>query len=179
MAGLRRSGKVALCGVLCALAVICMLLTVIPAATFSMPALAGLVLLPLALEIDLKWGLAGYVATAVLSFLIAPDMEAKVLFIGFFGYYPVLKTWLDKQRPIVLQWVVKLLLFNVTMVGAYCLLLYVLGLPADTFELFDINIPFLLLGIGNVIFVIFDLALTSVTALYWRRGHKLFARLFK
>ncbi len=168
-----------MCGVLCALSVMCMMLTVIPAATFSMPAVAGLILLPLALEIDLKWGLAGYVVTAVLSFLLAPDMEAKVLFIGFFGYYPVLKTWLDKQRPLVLQWAVKLLLFNVTMVSAYCLLLYVLGLPADTFELFDVNIPLVLLCIGNLIFVIFDLALTSVTALYWQRGHKLFARVFK
>ena len=176
---MRRSGKVALCGVLCALAVMCMMLTVIPAATFCLPGLAGLILLPLALEIDLKWGLAGYVATAVLSFLIAPDMEAKVLFIAFFGYYPVLKTWLDTVRPRALQWVVKFLIFNATIVGAYCLLLYVLGLPADTFELFDVNIPLVLLGIGNVIFVIFDLALTSIIALYWRRGHKLFARVFK
>lgn len=176
---MRRSGKVALCGVLCALSVICMVLTFIPVATFTLPALAGLILLPLALEIDLKWGLAGYVATAVLSFLIAPDMEAKVLFIAFFGYYPVLKTWLDKIRPVVLQWVAKLLLYNATIVGAYCLLLYVLGLPADTFELFNVSIPMVLLGVSNLIFVIFDLALASVTALYWRRGHALFARVFK
>ena len=176
---MRKSGKVALCGVLCALSVICMLLTVIPVATYALPALAGLILLPLALEIDLKWGLAGYVATAVLSFLIAPDMEAKVLFIGFFGYYPVLKTWLDTVRPTALQWVIKVLLFNATMVGAYCLLMFVIGLPADTFELFGVNVPYILLAVGNLVFVIFDLALTSVTALYWRRGHALFARVFK
>ena len=176
---MRQSGKVALCGVLCALAVICMVLTFIPVATFSLPALAGLILLPLALEINLKWGLAGYVATAVLSFLIAPDMEAKVLFIAFFGYYPVLKTWLDTVRPTVLQWVVKLLLYNATIVGAYCLLIFVLNLPGDTFELFGVNIPLVMLGVGNIIFVTFDLALTSVIALYWKRGHALFARVFK
>lgn len=176
---MKKSAKVALCGVLSALALVTMLLTVIPIATYCIPALAGILLMPIALEVGPKWGIAGYVASALLSILVTPDMEAKVLFIAFFGYYPTVKILFSSIPSKALRWCVKLLLFNVTMIGSYLLLLYVLGLPADSFELFDINLPWVFLAVGDGIFVLYDYALTGLVEMYKRRWHQLFVRVFK
>ena len=37
-----------------------------------------------------------YAAVAVLSLLFAADKEAALLFVLFFGYYPVLKSFLER-----------------------------------------------------------------------------------
>jgi len=176
---MKQSAKIALCGVLGALAVVCMMLTVIPVSTLALTALAGIVLMPVSLEGGVKWGFAAYAAAAALTFFIAPDFEAKLLFIAFFGYYPTLKLLLDRLASKVLQWVLKLLLFNAAVVAVYLLLMFVGGLEPDEFEVFGINMPLALLGLANVVFVIFDKALDGLKDIYKARWHKIFARVFK
>lgn len=74
-----------------------MLLTILPISEMGLPALAGAVLIPIILEIGVKWGWMSYACVALLSLLITPSMEAKVLFIAFFGYYPVLKALIERR----------------------------------------------------------------------------------
>lgn len=177
---MKKSGKIALSGVLGALAVVCMILTIIPVSTLCLTALAGLVLAPIALEAGVKWGFAAFAAAGVLTVFLAPDIEAKLLFLAFFGYYPILKILLDRL-PKAVGWVLKLLLFNAAVVAVYLLLAFVLvgTLEADEFELFGVNMPLVFLGIGNVAFVLFDLALAGLKTVYWQRWHPLFVRAFK
>ena len=110
-------------------------------------------MIPIILEIGVKWGWMSYACVALLSLLITPSMEAKVLFIAFFGYYPVLKALIERLRKIWLEWIIKLAVFNLTMIGAYWIMLTFLGLPADSFEIFGLDLPFVILAIGNVAFV--------------------------
>lgn len=176
---MKKSAKIALSGVLGALAVVCMMLTVIPVSTLALTALAGIVLAPIALEAGVRWGFAAYAAAAVLTFFIAPDFESKLLFIAFFGYYPTLKLLLDRIRLKAVSWTLKLLLFNAAVVAVYLLLTFVGGLEPDEFELFGINMPLIFLALGNVVFVVFDLALGGLQTLYWQRWHAVFVRAFK
>ena len=82
-----KSRKMALCGVLCALSTVCMLLGgIIPFATFCCPALAAALLTPLLFEAGDKMTLAAYAAVAVLSLLLCPDREAALPFSAL-GYY--------------------------------------------------------------------------------------------
>lgn len=167
---MKRSAKVAFGGIFSALAVVSMLLTVFPYATYALPAIAGVFLLPIALQCGSRWGLGGYVVTAILAFLLAPDMEAKLLFVLFFGYYPILKLWLDGLNT-ALQWTLKLLLFNGAAVGGYLLLYWVVGLPADAFQLFGVNLPLVFLALGNVVFILYDRGVHNLVLLYeihWR-----------
>lgn len=167
---MKRSAKVAFGGIFSALAVVCMLLTVFPYATYALPALAGVFLLPVALQCGSRWGFGGYVVTAVLAFLLAPDMEAKLLFALFFGYYPIVKLWLDGLKG-WLQWVLKLTLFNATAVGGYLLLFFVFSLDADAFQLFGVNLPLVFLALGNVVFVLYDRGVSNLVLMYevhWR-----------
>ena len=176
---MRQSAKGALGGILCALSLVCMLLTILPISEMGLPALAGAVLIPIILEIGVKWGWMSYACVALLSLLITPSMEAKVLFIAFFGYYPVLKALIERLRKIWLEWIIKLAVFNLTMIGAYWIMLTFLGLPADSFEIFGLDLPFVILAIGNVAFVLYDIALTGVITTYLRVLQPKLARLFR
>lgn len=175
---MKQSGKVALGGVLGALSLVCLFLTIFPYATYALPALAGAVLIPVVLEIGVKTGWMVYAAVAVLALIITPSVEAKMMFVAFFGYYPVLKASLERLRARWLEWTLKLVVFNVAMVVSYVLLLFVFGLEADTFELFGINLPLVFLAMGNVVFVIYDVALTNIITLYMRSWHPRLSRLF-
>lgn len=179
MVALKQSAKVALGGILCALSLVCMLLTFFPVSEIGLPALAGAVLIPIVLEIGVKWGWMAYACVGLLSLLICPNMESKLLFIAFFGYYPVLKAIVERLRKVWLEWLIKLVLFNATMVASYWLLLTFFGLPADSFEIFGVHLPLVILGLGNVTFVLYDIALTAVITTYMRSLHAKLMRLFR
>ncbi len=163
---MKHSRKIALGGLLAALSLVCMLLTIFPFADYALPALAGVLLIPIVLESGVKWGFMVYAVVGILNAILTPSLEAKVLFIAFFGYYPVLKALIERLSSRVLEWGVKLLVFNGAMVAAYALMLYVFALPADSLELFGVNVPLLLLGLGNVVFLIYDVAVTNLIAMY-------------
>ena len=165
---MKHSGKIALGGLLAALSLVCMLLTIFPFADYALPALAGVLLIPIVLESGVKWGFMVYAVVGILNAILTPSLEAKVLFIAFFGYYPVLKALIERIRFRPLEWAAKLLLFNGTFVAAYWLMLHVFALPADSLELFGVNVPLLLLGTGNIVFVIYDVAVTNLIVLYQR-----------
>ncbi len=168
---MKQSGKVALGGILGALSLVCMLLTLFPFGTYALPAIAGAVLIPVVIEAGVGTAWMVYGAVALLSLIITPDMEAKVLFVTFFGYYPVLKSQLERMKKYWIEWLIKLGVFNVTMVASYLLMLFVFGLETDTFEIAGFNLPLVFLLVGNVIFVIYDLALTNVISGYFRSIH--------
>lgn len=166
-----------------ALSLLCLLLTVFPFATYALPALASVFLMPIVIECGRRWALAVYAAVSLLALLLAPDMEARFLFVCFFGYYPVIKSVAESWRTRVGEWVGKLLVFNAAVVLAY-VLLAALGFSLEVFAVSGVALPlsaFLLLFLlaGNVIFVLYDLALTRLLPLYFSRFQPLFHRLFR
>lgn len=106
------SKRMALCGVLCALGVVLMMLGgLFPLATFCSPALAAIVLIPIMFETDRKTAFGAYVVIAALSILLSTDKESALLF-AFLGYYPILKPDIDKIRLRWMRVILKLELFD-------------------------------------------------------------------
>ena len=166
-----------------ALALACLLLTVFPFATYALPALASVFLMPVVIECGPRWATAVYTAEALLALLITPDMEAKLLFVAFFGYYPIIKSLTERLKSRSLEWACKLLVFNGAIVAAYAVLTAV-GFSLDMFRISGLAIPlwgFLLafLLAGNVVFILYDTALTRLLPLYFSRFQPLFRRLFR
>ena len=92
---------------------------------------------------------------------------AALLFVAFFGHYPIVKALLEKhirQRPI--RWVLKFTVFNACVIAAYALLVWLFAFPMDEFELFGISAMWLILLCGNVVFWLYDIALTRVITMY-------------
>lgn len=175
---MKTSGKVALGGVFGALAMVCMLATVFPYATFALPAIAGLLLVPVAIETGRRWGWLTFLSVAVLNILLTPSMEAKILFVAFLGYYPILKLSIDPLPPIV-SWVLKFALFNVAVVAAYWVMLHLFGLEENSFELFGVNLPLVLLALANLTFLLYDLCLSRLWDWYMLMIHPRLARVFR
>ncbi len=153
-----KSGKIALGGLLTALGVVLMFLTgLIPIGTYALPAIAGVLLIVAVIEIGAKWAWMIYAAVAVLSLLFAADKEAALLFVLFFGYYPVLKSFLERISNKVLSWISKFAVFNVAVVACFFLAVNFLQLPEDSFTVFGIYLPWVFLILGNAVFLIYDI----------------------
>lgn len=155
------AGDVALGGVMAALAVVIMCMgTLIPVATFICP-MACMVLQTLVKKkagTRIAW--AWYGAVGLLSLLLAPDKEAAAVFV-FLGYYPIIKPWVDRRRMAVV-W--KLLLFNVSILAMYGILIHLLGLQhvAEDFQELGMVMTVVTLVLGNVTLFLFDFNLTLI-----------------
>ncbi len=162
------AGNIALGGVLAALALVIMCLgTMIPIATFVCPMLCAVLLMVVLRRAGRRIAWAWYGAVAILSLLLAPDKEAGAVFV-FFGYYPIVKPWLDKRKLSVL-W--KLALFNVSIFAMYSLLIYLLGVDqvASDFKELGTLMTVITLILGNVTLFMLDVLLGRVSGLLRRR----------
>ena len=175
-----KSGKIALGGLLTALGVVLMFLTgLIPIGTYALPAIAGVLLIVAVIEIGAKWAWMIYAAVAVLSLLFAADKEAALLFVLFFGYYPVLKSFLERISNKVLSWISKFAVFNVAVVACFFLAVNFLQLPEDSFTVFGIYLPWVFLILGNAVFLIYDIALSGLVATYVEKLHHIVTKTLK
>lgn len=167
--------RLALCGLLTALAVVVMLLTgALGIGTFAGPVLAMAVLLPVYEEFGGKTALTTYAATAILGILLVPDVELAWVYAAF-GWYPTVRKRIARLPSRVLRFIVRTALCTTVIMTLYGLLLRGLGLTAD---LQEAALPFnlLLLVLGNLVFLLMDTALARLTALW---HHNLRRRFFR
>ena len=170
---MRNTMKIALGGVITALAVVCMLVTsVIPVATYSCPILSGMLLLVIVIEINSKWAFCVYSAISILSILIVPDKEAVVYFVTLFGYYPILKQLIERRSSKIYQWILKLIVFNVAAIAAFFVTVSLLNVPKESFSIGGVYLPLVFLIAGNFIFILYDTALSGVITMYITRLRK-------
>lgn len=177
---MKQSSKTALGGIVSALSIVLMLMTaVIPFMSYALPLIAGALLILMVIEINKSWAFIVYVAVSLLSVFIVPDKEAATFYIAFFGYYPIIKSTLEKHLPNVVEWIVKLLIFNAATVAAYLFTVYVLGIPFDDMGEYGKYGVFALLGLANFVFVFYDILLTKLVTLYMIKFRKSFHKIFK
>ena len=100
-----QSGRIALAGMLSALAVVILTLgSLVDVVELSAAALASFAVMVAVLELGTGWAVGVFAVSAVLSLLLFPMRIATVTFALFFGYYPVLKVYLDKLRVRPPRW---------------------------------------------------------------------------
>lgn len=171
---MRASRKMALTGMLCALAVVVMLLGgLIPLATFCCPAIAGLMLIPIFVECGEKLAWAAWAAIALLSLMLCPDKEAALLFL-FIGHYPVLRWRLEQIRGGVRRILAKLGTFNLAVAAMYALCIFVFQLDQvlRDYQEMSAALAAACLLIGNVTLLLYDRLLGVMTRLYVDRLRK-------
>lgn len=178
--GIRNSSKTALGGIIAALSVTTMFLTaVFTTLSYALPAAAGILLVVVVIDVDKKWAFGVYAATALLALLVLPNKEAAVMYVFFFGHYPIVKAILEQRLKGALLWVLKFVIFNVSVVLAYVVILYVFQLPFEEMEEYGKWAVWILLAMGNVVFVVYDIALSRLVTLYMLKWRKSFRKLFK
>lgn len=167
---LKNTKKITFCGLIAALSVVFMLLSYIPYLTYTAPAIAGVFMMIIAIEISRKWAYSSYIVSAVLVFLLAEN-EAKILYILFFGIYPILKGNIEGLRKRVPEYVIKFLVFNVAMLLEVLASVYLLGIPIESVGFAGVYLYIILAIVLNVLFIVYDIALSRLIMLYMYRLH--------
>ena len=168
-----KSRSVAFGGMIAALSIGIMMLTgAVTVLIYSTPIIVGLLLTLIVIEIGKKWALLVYIAVSVLSLLFVAEKEAAIIYVAFFGYYPILKPILEniKLRPI--EWMLKFLIFNVSVVSAYYVLINFFGIKISSESFTFETMALILLVLGNVLFLVYDIAFTRLVSVYikiWRK----------
>jgi hypothetical protein len=166
-----KAAKIAMGGVFSALCLLFMFMTaVIPFASFAMPMLAGAALAVVAIENSAKTAVLVYATVSLLSIFIVPDLDAKLLFIVFFGYYSIIAPGLDKISARLLRLCAKLLVFNAAMSAWYLGSTKLFGVDeafAESGFFYEYGLPIIFVGL-NATFLIYDFTLKRYAALYTR-----------
>lgn len=178
LTAMKRNLKITFCGIIAALAAVVMLLSYFPYLTYAVPAVAGLLLTTVVIEIGLKWSVCTFFASVFPIFLFA-ETECKLLYICFFGYYPILKAVFDSRFGKTSGWILKLLVFNSAVCAVYFVFAGLFGVPLDELtELGRYGVAALWL-FGNFVFVVYDIAVSRSVAFYMNTLHPRVQKAFK
>ena len=170
---MKKSQKIAIGGLLTAFACMIIIISnVFPSGMYTFPALSGVIILVLSFVAGQGIAWSSYIAVSIVSFLLCTSKEATLCFILFLGYYPLIRQYLQKIKLKFVRLIIKLLIFNSAASGIYFLLLYVFSLPGDEFEIFGVSLPLIFLFIMNVVFLIYDIALSLFEKKYKQTIYK-------
>ena len=177
---MKQSSKCAVGGIVAALSLVLMIsVAIIPFMTYALSALAGAFIVFVVIEIDKKWAVGVYAAVAILGIFLVPEKEVAVLYLAFFGYYPILKAVIESKTGTVVGWILKILTFEITMIVSYWLMIKFMGVTIDEMDEFGVWAIPMLLGLGTFAFIMYDIAISKLIILYLKRWRKYFKRYFK
>lgn len=175
----KRTMRVAFCSIISALSLAMMMLTaVVPVGTYALPCAAGIIFTAVVVEYGAKWAFSVYLVVAILSTFLSGDKEAVIYFVMIFGYYPILKSIIEsKIKSKALQYLLKFLLFNSAAVASFFIGNFLIAIPPEEYMIAGVYVPWVLLIIGNIFFVIYDLAISMLVVRYVMVIHnKIFKR---
>ena len=166
--------KLSFSAITCALGVILLFMgAIIETVDISMAALASFLIIACMIEMGGYYPLLVYLATATLSFLLLPNKTVVLIYGMFFGFYPIIKKYLERL-PIAMCWIAKITVFNVVIALYYIFLRDVLFPNVEGIKIY----LFILL---NIIFVTLDITQTLFVTAYVRKFRRLLGihRFFK
>jgi len=137
-----------------------------PTGQLGFAAAASLFVAAAVIESGLGYGLSVYIAGAALGMLLLPNKDPPLLYVLFFGYYPLLKDLVERIRLKPAQWALKLVVFN----AALTVIWYLLKVLVFDFAETPFGIALLYIG-GNAVFTLFDIGYSKVIRFYTERVH--------
>ncbi len=158
---IKRSKNIALSAILCSLGVLILYIgSVIEIFDLTMGALASIIIIFSVIEMGRKTPYLIYAVTSLLSVLLLPNKFSAVLYIVFAGIYPILKEKFERLH-FVISWILKLSVFNTSLLLLILVTKYILNIPD-----IDIDFKWLVFGLGNATFILYDVAISKIITLY-------------
>lgn len=158
--------KMALGGICLALTLIFMFAgSVAPGVELTLFAISSVFVAVMILETGTGGGILLYAAAVLLGFIIIPNKLAIIPYAFFFGYYGILKFYIEKLQNAVLQ--------IVTKAAVFALVLCIGLLGFKELLLGSIHLPdypvYLLIAAGILFLLLYDYIYTMIINLYIRR----------
>ncbi len=130
------------------------------------------------IEFGVSWGVGTYIASAAIIF-ITGEIEAKILYVMFLGYYPVLKSLIEKINKQFIEWILKLLCFNAAAIAFYFVSSKLFAVSFDDFGEWGKYGALLFLALCNVVFVLYDIGISRVASYYMFALHDKVRKIIK
>ena len=132
--------------------------------------LAGLFLAFAVIELEGNWKWSIYLASAILALILLPNKFVAVEYI-LLGVTVILKSYYERREGIF-SWILKFVTFNILFGIVIALFYLVLGMPFQDEVIFGITfsaylIPAILLILGNICFLLYDILLTRLVSIYY------------
>ena len=175
---MKKTKKIALCGMLAAFITVICLAAYFPYLTYALPALAGAVIIVPLFEIGKKYALFTYLASLLPIFLLAEN-EAKLLYICFFGFYPILKSVYESLKSRTVEYLLKFLTFNTAVIAVYLLLSKLFFIDMSDLGAFGKYTAAILLIGANIVFVLYDICLSRLATFYSIKLRRHLTKFFK
>lgn len=151
----------------CAAVVILYMAAVLPTGRLALTAVAGLAIMLAVVNCGAWYALGAFAVSAVLGVLISPLKSCAAAFSLFLGWYPIVKSFAERIRQRLLEWLVKLLAFNAALAVA---MRFFRLLLAEGLGDFGSGWPVAAVWLcANVVFVIYDFGLTQIIQVYLNR----------
>ncbi|MDK2800594.1 MAG: hypothetical protein PWQ70_2213 [Clostridiales bacterium] len=142
--------------------------SILPTNRLSFYALSSMFVLAMVIEFGATSAAITYLSTTLLALFIIPDKLMIIPYFLFFGYYGIVKYFIEKLNNIVLEWVIKILVFNASMYVVYLIAINIL------FENIDTRFPiWITVLLGQIAFIVYDYGYSIATGYYKNRLRKL------
>lgn len=156
-------------GVMGAICIIILFLqSALPFNRLSLMVLVSFIISIVVIEYGHKIGWLFYIATSLLAFMLVPDKISLIPYWMFFGFYGIIKSYIEKLNKIYIEYILKLIFFNLFALSLYFFFIEV------TKTLISISIPWLIiLAILQPLFIIYDKVYSKMIYLYIKRVQRI------
>ena len=151
----KKTRRITLTAVFTALTLVFLYLaSILPTVRLGFTAAASLFAVAAVIEAGIVSAFFVFIGSSIIGALLLPDKTAVIIYVLFFGYYPVIKSLAEKSRSMLLNWALKLavfeaaftltwflfrsLIFNVKVLWMPVIVVYLIG--ASAFLVFDIGL---------------------------------------
>ena len=166
-----KTRRMSLAAIFMALAVVaCYLGSIWELVSISVVTFSGIITAAAVIECGIGYACLMYAGAAILGALLVPDKGVAILYATFFGYYPIVKSLVERLRARVLEIIIKVAIFLAVFT------VYIFLLRAILFPELQTAASVLLYAGATVYLLIYDYALTALIGLYRRRVSKYFNR---
>ncbi len=165
---MKNTKKLSFAAIIAALAVVILYIAaVLPSAKLALSAVAGIFIAAVLIECGWISALCSFAAASVIALLLLPQRFPAVMFLLFFGYYPLVKSLAEKRKSRVAEWLIKLAVFNIAAAALGT------GLISGFFTGLELpSVPLWLIWLAaNAVFVVFDFGFSALIAFYLRAIH--------
>lgn len=167
---MKKSVKAAFCGIATALCIVLMFAgSLFYVFSYAVPMLLGLITLMINKTFGKVYALYLYFSVAVLSLLFVPEKETVMMYVLFFGFYPVARLSIDKIKLKTVKIILKIVLFNFAVTAIELICVYVFGIPFFEDGVFSKSMLIFFTAAMNLSFLMYEFLLKSFTVLYERK----------
>jgi len=177
---LKKSAKAALCGLSTALSLVFMFFGgAVSIFAYVVPMILGVLMSMIAKTLGNGSAVSVFISTSVLSFILAADKECVLMYVLFFGYYPIIKPYIERIKSKLISYILKFAVFNLSVFITEILCVYIFRIPFFEDGGFSNLLVIAFAAAMNVIFILYDFMLNRFLILYRNRLENRISKMFK